>query len=130
MRMDGAIPVRSPSIDVDLAAGDEADLQLVLPSRRTGGVGIAFAFVDDGVVVRRVVPGTPAARAGLHPGDVIVQVDGTPTTDLSSRDFQEAMTGPEGTDVHFVVRYHDENGREVEAPVVATRAFVPGSALD
>jgi S1-C subfamily serine protease len=32
--------------------------------------------VDHGVLVIRVFPGSPAAKAGLKPGDVIVKVDG------------------------------------------------------
>jgi serine protease Do len=33
-----------------------------------------------GVAVAQVVPGTPADKAGLEPGDVILQVDGKPVT--------------------------------------------------
>ena len=35
--------------------------------------------VDEGVLVVEVAPGTPAEAAGLEPGDVIVELDGTPT---------------------------------------------------
>ena len=39
-----------------------------------------------GVYVGAVTPGGPAAKAGIHPGDVIVSVSGkpTPTTDVLS----------------------------------------------
>ncbi len=34
--------------------------------------------VEPGVVIAEVVPGSPAAQAGLERGDVILQADGTP----------------------------------------------------
>lgn len=33
--------------------------------------------VDKGAIVRRVMAGTPAEKAGLQPGDIIVSIDGT-----------------------------------------------------
>jgi membrane-associated protease RseP (regulator of RpoE activity) len=52
---------------------------------------------DQGVVVRQVVSGTPAATAGLQPGDVITRVDNQPITGLDQlRDaVQRAGAGKE-----------------------------------
>ncbi len=42
------------------------------------GVELALRMPDEpGVLVRGVVPGSPAERAGVHTGDVITSVDGT-----------------------------------------------------
>ncbi|MBX6363303.1 MAG: PDZ domain-containing protein [Gemmatimonadetes bacterium] len=43
----------------------------------------AYFQVDDGVLVLRVAPGTPAAKAGLEPGDVIVRAAGTPVHSIA-----------------------------------------------
>ncbi len=46
---------------------------------------LARAFglgTDQGVVIRRTIPGSPADRAGLTTGDVILAVDGQPVSDI------------------------------------------------
>jgi carboxyl-terminal processing protease len=78
---------------------------------------------EFGVRVAEVVPLTPAWDAGLESGDVIVEVDGTPAGLLSLSDFQAVMTGPEGTEVDFVVEYEADTGF-VEEEVTAARAFL------
>jgi S1-C subfamily serine protease len=45
---------------------------------------------EAGIAVVEVVPGSPAADAGLRAGDVIIEVDGVATTDAG--DLQRLMT--------------------------------------
>jgi S1-C subfamily serine protease len=40
--------------------------------------------VTEGVMVAEVVPGSPAARAGIRREDVIVQIDSTPVTESAA----------------------------------------------
>jgi S1-C subfamily serine protease len=42
------------------------------------GLAQYFAGVTDGLLTVRVAPATPAARARLEPGDVVVSVGGRP----------------------------------------------------
>jgi S1-C subfamily serine protease len=57
-----------------------------LPPRVAASVGRR-----DGVEVVEVIQGSPAARAGIRPGDLIVELDGTPIAD--ARDIQRLMVG-------------------------------------
>ncbi len=48
----------------------------VRPPQRPWQLGVYAVNTSTGVRVTRVIPGTPAAREGLEPGDVILTVDG------------------------------------------------------
>ena len=50
-------------------------------------LGIA---VPNGVLLKSVYPGGPAANAGLHTGDVIFSVDGQPVDDMQSLNYRIA----------------------------------------
>lgn len=48
-------------------------------------------------VVVLPIPGSPAFRVGLRPGDIIIAVNGKPTGDLSSVQVADLLKGPKGT---------------------------------
>jgi C-terminal processing protease CtpA/Prc len=50
--------------------------------------------------IRMVIPGSPAAEAGLEPNDVITQIDGVPPTDAS---LISAFERPVGTTIRLTV---------------------------
>jgi carboxyl-terminal processing protease len=55
------------------------------------------------VVVMVPIPGSPAFRAGLRPGDVIAKVNGQPTEGMNTQQVAEKLKGPKGTRVHITV---------------------------
>ena len=50
-----------------------------------------FAFEGPGVKVQAVVPGSPAEKAGVKPGDVLLRLDGAEVADL--RGYSEKLKG-------------------------------------
>jgi carboxyl-terminal processing protease len=72
------------------------------------GVGMEIAPLPEktGKVVTEVVeplPGSPAFRAGLRPGDIISSVDGRSTIRMDSIQVSNLLRGPEGTRVNVSV---------------------------
>jgi hypothetical protein len=114
-RRDGALLARAESVEVAVPARGQEYVQLEVSSKRTGGLGVAVRAVDGGVRVMSVMPGTPAAELGLEAGDLIVEVDGLDTRDLDLQQFIATMTGPEGTEVDFVIQYETDTGISYEA---------------
>jgi carboxyl-terminal processing protease len=51
-------------------------------------------------IVVQPMPGSPAFRAGLRPGDIIVMVDGKSTEGLNTSQVASMLKGPKGTTVH------------------------------
>jgi carboxyl-terminal processing protease len=68
------------------------------------GIGVAVDPKPQGLEVVRVFDSSPAARAGLKTGDLIVAVDGRSLRGLSTDASTGLIKGPPGTDVHLTVR--------------------------
>jgi len=69
--------------------------------------------VDGGALVETVAPNTPAAKAGLKPGDVIVRFDGKPVGSFTDLENDVAKVSPGNTAVVNVIR----DGHPVELRV-------------
>jgi carboxyl-terminal processing protease len=71
--------------------------------------GIGLEVTDKGGLLEVVSPidGTPAAAAGLKPGDLITAVDGKSVDGLSLDAAVASMRGPPGTTLHLTVKRPD-----------------------
>ncbi len=67
------------------------------------------------------IPGTPAYNAGLQIGDRILEIDGQPTTDLSSQESIALIRGPKGEVVVFLISRADREPFNIEV----TRDAIP-----
>src|SRR5580698_3427900 len=57
------------------------------------GIGINLGTTDHEVIIRQVVPRTPAARAELSPGLVIRKVDGFTMQGTNLSDYMDRIRG-------------------------------------
>lgn len=60
------------------------------------GIGIEVRPAGETLEVTRVVPGSPALRDGLAPGDRILEVDGASVAGLTALELRERLEGPRG----------------------------------
>jgi carboxyl-terminal processing protease len=67
------------------------------------GVGVALGAREGAVLVQRVYPRSPAARAGIRPGDHVRAVDGRPLPAAGVRAAVARIAGPVGSTVRLEV---------------------------
>jgi carboxyl-terminal processing protease len=78
---------------------DEYDDIKISSSGEYSGVGIEVSMEDGEVVVVTPLDGSPAAAAGVRPGDVIATIDGVAVNTSTLADTIDRMRGKEGTSV-------------------------------
>ncbi len=84
-------------------------------SGKTVGIGVTVQPTDEGYIeVLLVEEGSPAEKAGLLAGDLIIGVDGKEINDVDYNDAVEMVRGEENTKVTLTIL---RNGREVEFTV-------------
>jgi carboxyl-terminal processing protease len=76
----------------------------LVTSGEFGGLGIQVTQQDGQIRVIAPLEGTPADRAGVKPGDVITQINGTSTQGLSLKDAVNSMRGQPGTKVQLTLQ--------------------------
>jgi carboxyl-terminal processing protease len=91
------------------------------------GVGMTVGPRNNKVIVIAPFAGTPAYRAGIRPGDVIVAVDGKPTDNMSTSDVADLLKGPKGTTVHITI-VREGTDKPIEFAVV--RDEIPRYSVD
>lgn len=68
-----------------------------------GGLGVVVSVKNDRLVVVAPMEGTPGFRAGLLPGDVLLEIAGESTEKMSLRDAVSKLRGAPGTKVKLAV---------------------------
>jgi carboxyl-terminal processing protease len=100
---DGAIPGMLRVLDPHSTFHDPKDYARMREEQhgRYYGVGMAIqqAFGGGSVYVLYPVEGSPAFKAGIHPGDVISSIDGKSTNGMDYDLVAKTLKGPKGTHV-------------------------------
>jgi carboxyl-terminal processing protease len=79
------------------------------------GIGAEVAMRDGRVTIVAPIPGTPAERAGIQPGDVVLEIDGMSTAGVTLLEAVGKIRGRKGTEVRLLVLH-----RQSKEPVSIT----------
>jgi carboxyl-terminal processing protease len=89
---------------------------------RFEGLGIEITLKDGILTVVTPIEGTPASKAGILAGDLIVKIDGEPTKNLTLMDSVKRLRGPRGTKVTITIM---REGFTKPKDVPLTRDVIP-----
>jgi len=68
------------------------------------GIGANVEMPNGRLTIVATIKGSPAEKAGLQSGDVILQVDDKPIQNMDINEAVSLIRGPKGTDVHLKVQ--------------------------
>ena len=85
-----------------------------------GGLGIEVTMENGFVKVVSPIDDTPAARAGLRPGDFVTHLDNEPVLGLTLQEAVEKMRGPVNSNIKLMIR----RGGADPFEVTLTRAVI------
>ncbi|MEK7596460.1 MAG: S41 family peptidase [Patescibacteria group bacterium] len=88
------------------------------------GVGMEIGIKNNALTVIAPLKGTPAQRAGIKTGDIILKIDEKPTMDMTLDEAVRLIRGTKGTKVILtIIRKGEEKTREIS--VVRDRIEIP-----
>ena len=126
------------------ALGDEGHTRFLTPaeverqrtevSGRFYGIGAQVGVENGFPVVIAPLDGSPADLAGVHAGDIIMEVDGEDVSMLSLNELIEIIRGEEGTEV-VITFFRPDTRESLEIPIIrgeirldaATWTMIPGT---
>lgn len=114
--------------------GSEFNDLRISTSGKFGGLGIEVTMEDGFVKVVSPIDDTPAQKAGMQPGDLIVRLDDKPVKGMTLSDAVDIMRGEVGTDITLTVVREGENKPliititrdEIKVRSVKSRQLEPG----
>jgi carboxyl-terminal processing protease len=72
------------------------------------GIGAYVTVKDEQIIISAPIADSPADRAGIRAGDIILEVDGQSTEGMSLTEVVLLVQGPEGTTVDLLILHEGE----------------------
>ncbi len=73
-------------------------------SGKFGGVGLVVASREGNYIVVSPFEGSPANRAGIRPGEIVLEIDGRPVQGLPLSEVLSKVRGPAGSTIAFTLK--------------------------
>lgn len=87
-------------------------------SGRFEGIGAYIAVRNDQPLITQPIEGSPAERAGIRPGDLILKVNGEDMHGATVDEVRSKVVGPKGTKVRLTIQHE---GEELPIEITITR---------
>ncbi len=88
------------------------------------GIGAYVGIRDGQLIIISPMPDSPAEGAGIKAGDVILEVEGSPTSEMSLEEAVLRIRGPKGTPIKLLILHVDETEPE-EIEIIRGSIQVP-----
>ncbi len=88
------------------------------------GIGAYVTIKDKQLTIIAPIPDSPADKAGIKAGDIILGIDGDSVTDMSFAEAIIKIRGPEGTSVRLLI-LHDSETEPLEIEIIRAMVEVP-----
>ena len=88
------------------------------------GIGAQVAIRDEQLTIIAPIANSPAAAAGIRAGDVVLEIDGQSTAEMSLAEAVLNIRGPKGTSVRLLILHQDESEPE-EIEIVRAKIELP-----
>ncbi len=89
-----------------------------------GGIGAHVTVKDGQITIIAPIADSPAEKAGIRAGDIIVEVDGQPASEMSLAEAVLEIRGPEGTAVRLLVLHQGDTEPE-EIEIIRAKIELP-----
>ncbi len=110
-------------LDPDLAQRFEAELN----GQEYEGIGAWVDITGEYLKIISPMPGSPAEKAGLRPGDQIIAIDGEDMTGIDGELVRQRVLGPKGSTVVLTIR---REGVEEPIDIKVTRSSIVVPTID
>lgn len=129
--IEATFPELMASLDPHSAYIPAEELQAVNDdlSGSFSGVGVSFQIINDTVQVIEVIPGGPAEKVGIQPGDRIIKADTVSLTgkDITSDKVFKTLRGEKGSTVVLNIKRY---GQKKNAIFDVIRGDIPVNSVD
>jgi len=107
--IDGAIVGMLQQLDPhsSFLSKEEFKEMQVSTSGEFGGIGIEISLENGRLTVISPIDDTPADKAGIKAGDIILEIDDQPTQDMTLVDAVQKIRGPKGMAVSLTILHKD-----------------------
>src|SRR5260221_6914500 len=124
----GAIPGMLRTLDPHSNFFDPRDFQLLREDQKGHYYGVGMTLAERNRKTTGIAPftGSPAYRAGIRPGDVIMTVNDKSTDNLTPTEVADLLKGPRGTQVQIVI---SREGNDKPVPLHVIREEIPRKSV-